>query len=209
MTNLEDAPIAITAAILRNKGVPVEVFRTHLVTDTNEDGEIVSQWLPKKIENTEEDEKHERHVRFNANAFAAIEETFGGLGDFEVLMRTKPYGTVRTTLAIVWGWTEERAGAAMLADEVQTYAAALGVALALANGVDPTKAAEMLKIGFEAVAEAKTSMQEQVDEMLSEQNEKDDVAPEQSTPETTDELIGDIGSPSGLEPAELTPSSGV
>ncbi len=134
---------------------------------------------------------------------------FGGLGEFEEKMRANPYVAVRTALAIVWKWTEERAGVAMLPGDIQTYAAGIGVALAIANGVDPTKAAEMLKIGFKAVGEAREQMAAQVDEMLSEQNESDVPASEQSTPETTAALIGELGSPTGSESAELTTSSGV
>ncbi len=69
MTQLDDAPIAVTAMILRNKGVPVQVFRTSLVTDTNEDGEIVSEYRPVMQEDGDDPVQQERHIRFDANAF--------------------------------------------------------------------------------------------------------------------------------------------
>lgn len=55
-----------------------------------------------------------------------------------------PYSTIRETLSIALGEPVQQVGATMLPSEMGRYAAAIGGALAIANGVDPTVVKKMM-----------------------------------------------------------------
>lgn len=212
MSELEDAPIALTAQILRNKGVPVTLARVTLVEEEDEWGDQVSEWRPQVFGDAPV--VSERHVRFNTNAFADVEEKYGSLKLFEEAMREKSYSTTRTALAICWNWDERRVGASMLSERTNEYTTAVGVAMAIANGVDPTKAARMLQIGFAQMAEAQASTDADADKMIADaeaemaEAEKAKDQPPTTTSTKTTSSTGDSGSPTSSPLAAVTTSSG-
>jgi hypothetical protein len=124
-----------SAAVLRNRGVPVRVHATQVapggdldtgprwervMTSENEDAAPVYETL---------------HVRFTTLDLAEIEEKWGGIEDWnKALNGDRPNVTVIDTFAILWHMPRERAGIAMLDAALDEYAAALGGAFLLANG---------------------------------------------------------------------------
>lgn len=192
-----------SAAVLRNKGVAVTINALVQVDDVWEvdaksDGEPKSEtaW-----------------VRFDGNALAALEDGFGSLPDFQEVSGRQPTSTVRRTLAIVFGWDEfhprladgrsdpvgstcpgcRRAGLAMRAGAIAEYTTAIGMAMALANGLDPTKVERMLAQSEKQNAEARESRERELDGMLA---------------EAEAESISTVGSANGSGPVEATTSSG-
>src|SRR5256885_3868790 len=128
-----------TAAVLRNKGVQVEAA---VLAPPGEDGE-----LPHRSRDKDGSVKIEtRWVRFDANAIADIEGQFGSLAKFEAVSRETPFNALRRALAIVWNTTSREAGMMMLDGHIGEYSTAVGVALSIANGVDPTQAARLLRV---------------------------------------------------------------
>lgn len=193
------------ATILRNKGVQVDVYA--LVTDDDgnkmravgdEDGTPV---------------KEKRWVRFDANVMADIEDHFGSLSLFEKTASLTPNSVIRRALGICWGIEDVReVGLMMVEGETNTYSTAMGVALAIANGVDPTQAAEMLELGVRAVAEAAEERRAEVETMLAEAKAELAKAQEEMAKEKeTAASPGKPGPQPGVEPDENSsdrPASG-
>lgn len=210
-----------TAAVLRNKGVQVEAA---VLSPRGEDGELPSRSRDKdgsvKIET--------RWVRFDANAIADIEEQFGSLAKFEASSRETPFNAIRRALAIVWVTTSREAGMMMLDGHIGEYSTAVGVALSIANGVDPTQAARLLRVGVSATRKLTEERQRQLEEALEEaeaeerrgdltvveggkEGEEETAAAATAEPDSTPKADspGTDGSPAGSEPDETTPTSGV
>lgn len=153
-----------SAVVLRNKGVQVDVC----ALTTNDDGTrmraIADEHGAPVIE--------KRWVRFDANAMADIEDHFGTLPAFETASSETPNTVIRRGLAICWGIDDVReVGLMMVEGQLNTYSTAIGVALAIANGVDPTQAAEMLEVGIKAVAEAEAELKSEMANMLAKARE--------------------------------------
>jgi hypothetical protein len=171
-----------SAAILRNKGVQVDV--AVLVPG---DGDSP----PSRLTTPDGEPKTEqRWVRFTANAIADIEDAFGNLSEFEAASRLTPFKAVRTALAAAWDVTPRVAGEMMLEGRISDYSTAVGVALALANGVDPQQAGRLLKIGVKASSKLTTERDRQLEEAIAEGEAEleDDEATTPTTP-TTPETI--------------------
>lgn len=178
--------------VLRNRGVPVDVYRVALVTEADEaTGEVVRRWEP--VVEGEDLATERRWVRVDANFLADVEEAFGSLQRFmEQLMRRRPVlGTDghslldakgqpvmeeaadartmeahRKALALLWGWDERRVGAAMVPLKVMEYGLAIQTAISIANGVDPTKAARMLDVGLRAARDRLEATMRDLDDAL-------------------------------------------
>lgn len=196
-----------SAAVLRNKGVCVVIN----ATEQNEDG----VWEVAKGKG--DDPKTEQvWIRFDGNALADLEEAFGDLNAYQAATATNPHTAIRRTLSLVLGWDDlhprdatgtpepsgrlcsgcRRAGLAMKSGLIRDYSTAIGAALALANGLDPTQAVRLLEQGKKANEELTVARNKAVDEMLA----ADEGTPDEST--TTD------GSANGSLPVAATTSSG-
>jgi hypothetical protein len=196
-----------SAAVLRNKGVCVEINSTQ----QSEDG------LWEVVPGKGGDPATEKvWIRFDGNTLADLEEAYGDLGLYQAATGTNPHTAIRRTLSIVMGWDDlhprdgqgrpepsgrlcsgcRRAGLAMKPGLVREYGTAVGAALAMANGLDPTKAVKLLEQGAKANAELEEARNQAVDAMLA----IDVAEPTEST--STD------GSVNGLQPVAATTSSG-
>lgn len=82
-------------------------------------------------------------IVLTANTLAAIEEKYGSLPAWQEAMTSRPYGTVRDTLAIALGRDHLEVGEAMLPTRMQDYATGIAAAFTIANGMDPTEALRM------------------------------------------------------------------
>lgn len=131
----------VPSAILRNKGVPVDV------ADVDGDKRVLG----------EDESAHvvQAHVRFDANAMADLEEAYGSLDGFDDAVQKTPTTCIRRALSIVWHVSPKTAGLMMLDGRQEDYATAIAVALAMANGVDPQSASDMLAAGMGAASEAR------------------------------------------------------
>lgn len=196
-----------SAAVLRNKGVAVEVNSTAQTDD--------GVW---EIVKAKGDEAATEKVwlRFDGNALADLEEAFGDLVAYQMATATNPHIAIRRTISIVLGWDDlhprdtsgklepsgrlcsgcRRAGLSMIPGKTRDYSTAVGAALALANGLDPTQALRLLEQGAKANAELADARNKAVDEMLA----LDEA--EQGEPTSTD------GSANGSLPVAATTSSG-
>lgn len=180
----------VSAVILRNKGCPVSIHPTVL----NEDGgwSVASNAKGEpQVETT--------WIRFDSNGIADIEECFGTLELFQQASGLQPTTTLRKVLAIAFGWDYHdqtqirRAGLAMLPGKIDDYATAISVALAIANGMDPTKAAEILEVGVSAAEVIRREQGKVVEESLVQAKkvlEETDASPGPSGPEPGVESAG-------------------
>jgi hypothetical protein len=132
--------------VLRNKGVPIEAaVITNGERTFNGDDLVVET----------------RYVRFGNNEIADLEDAFGDMEGFSEATAKTPSRAVRGALACAWGVEPRVAGLMMLDGRLNDYATAVSTALAIANGVDPTQAAELLRVGVKAadkMSEARTAM---------------------------------------------------
>lgn len=192
-----------SAAVLRNKGVCIEINQTEQVEGVWEvvrsgDGDpvLTKAW-----------------VRMDGNILADLEETWGNLTAYQQATKETPYQAVRRTLSMVFGWDDlhapndpsgrlcsgcRRAGLSMREGGLTEYTTAVGAALALANGLDPTKVVAMLAMGVKATKEQEDLRNAALDELLAEAAEE----------ETPSESTSMDGSANGSEPVAATTSSG-
>lgn len=178
----------ISPIVLKNKGVPVPVAEVSTGTDGR----------PSRVFSEDQLVTTERFVQFTNNTLIDLEEKFGTLEDFQKAIEAKPRSAVRAALAIAWEIDEKLAGHMMIEDKLDSYATGIGVALAVANGVDPTKAVEMLEVGISATREMAKVRESEVERMLVEARAEIEqfVSP------------GSNGSVPGLEPGVPSTSSG-
>ncbi len=134
-----------TPAVLKNKGVPVS-----LAALREEGGKWVPIYDAEGVQETEE-----FHVRFTHNVIADVEELWEGLAEWQEGMELKPVSTLRRTFALLLVESVEKAGMRLLEGRLSDYSSAIGVAWAIANGVDPTVASRLL-------AQAVTVTEEQI-----------------------------------------------
>lgn len=156
-----------TPRTLRNRGVPVRLARVERLIDASVRGYSPSvleaagiglDELPRGAPQVVLDENDEPlvevvHVKFTHNVLADLEEHFGSIEQWQLAMSAKPIGAMRQTLAFCLGRDAIEVGLAMLEDERLWYESAIGVAWALANGLDPTRAAMLLSKSVAAVAQ--------------------------------------------------------
>lgn len=121
--------------VLKNKGIPCEFAKLKKVGDAleisyDENGEV---------------EKDIFHIKFTNNIISDIEIHFGGLEAWQEQLEKTPYTTIRQTLAFALRKTPQETGNVMLDGELMMYSNIIGTAWAVANGVDPIMASQMLK----------------------------------------------------------------
>ena len=166
--------------ILRNKGVPITVADV-----VNIDGQWELQYTPEGELKTEE-----INVKFSHNVIADIEELWGGLEKWQEAMESKPVSTLRRILSVITREPTDMVGVRMIEGRLPEYSNGIGVAWAMANGVDPKIASQLLK-------EAAIGVDSQI-EMLNEEIAK-------SLPGST---LGQEQSPPGAKQDSDTTTSG-
>lgn len=213
--------------VLRNKGVPIELYRL------DEDGKVV-------VGEEGEAKRETVWVRFDANAIVDLEDAFDGYvgreevpyvgadgrpvdGRFTVVQRPyygtdglekameeRPIRTLRTVLAIALGSTEKRVGAAMLPEMIPAYQTAFTAAWSMAQGVSPEAVGKLLEVARVQLARAAEEREKSTEEQMVKLME----SLEATAPSSPDAGPGESGSQPGSEtpsPAasdEPTPSSG-
>ena len=127
--------IDFTPEVLRNKGVPTE-FAVVIKGDDD--------WI-KKYDSEGNHEEDIRNIKFTHNVIADLEEGWDGLANWQESLDEKPISTLRKTLSLMFGISVDKVGAMMLEGRLPEYNNAIGVAWAIANGVDPTMAIRLLE----------------------------------------------------------------
>lgn len=188
--------------LLKNKGVPVEIakLKAEKVHDEETDEDVVEYEVDRKTDGEPRVEKY--WVKFDMNSLAAIEETWGDLQAFQEAVGTRQNLTIRDLFAILFDPehpNKHLAGMRLLPEKMGDYATAVGVALSIANGVDPTRAAKVLEVGVKMTTEATEQRNAAIDEALAEQEKDSEASTGTTLPEN------------GPEPEETStpvPSSG-
>jgi len=142
-----------TPTVLRNKGVPVS-----LAALREEDGTWVPIYDAEGVQETEE-----FWVKFTHNIIADIEELWEGLAEWQESMDTKPVSTLRRTFGLLLEESLDKAGMRLVEGHLSDYSSAIGVAWAIANGVDPTVASRLLAQAEVASAQQVTLLNEELD----------------------------------------------
>jgi|GEM_PF-1433707 len=124
-----------TPDVLRNKGVPIRLAKVRkdesdwtAIYDSNGDMEIDTHY-----------------IRFNHNVIADMEEAWDGIQNWQEAMEEKPISTLRRTISICVLEPIEKVGGMLIEGRLPEYSNAIGTAWALANGVDPDVASQLLK----------------------------------------------------------------
>lgn len=167
--------------VLKNKGIPCEFAKLQKIGDGfekiyNENGEI---------------EKEVFHIKFTNNIISDIEIYFAGLEAWQEQLEKTPYTTIRQTLAFALRKTPQETGEVMLDGELMMYSNIIGTAWAVANGVDPIMASQMLKNSIGLAEEQKRLLNVELSKTLK-----------------TDSSPGNNGSESGPKRAARSKSSG-
>lgn len=180
----------VTVNVLRNKGCPVQLAKLDADGDVKRDAEGAEV-------------KHELWLRFDANSLSEIEMRFGSIDDFEAALNLRPFASIRAALAFALGHDEPTMGKMLLTDQTAEYSNSIGTSLALATGVDPTKALQMYERGLQLGATLRAKLDEALQEMLDEASEHE------TTTENEDSAsLGSNGTSSGADSAETLSSSG-
>ena len=186
-----------TPAVLRNKGVPVKVA---MVRPLNEIAPDAGPW-----ERLKGDDGHPLtdvlYVRFDGNQLVDLEDEFGTVDGIAEMLRERTFRTVRNVLATAWGMPPKKVGVMMLEGEWVNYSTAIGAGIALANGVDPQQAAEIVRVGCTANAELSVAQGEWLTAMV---EEADSAA--KAMKEAVAASRGPSGAKPGSDPGE-TPSA--
>lgn len=173
-----------TPIVLKNKGINVTVASVKQIDPTtwertyDEVGEIVKETV---------------FIRFSNNIISDIEEHWGSLDDWQQTLEARPISTIRKTLSFCLKKPIEAIGEMMIEGDTIHYSNAIGVAWAIANGVDPTVASRMLKQSAELAEEQKKLLSDAI------------VA---SSNLTTKDSPGNSGTQPGAKRAARTKSSG-
>jgi len=86
--------------------------------------------------------------------YRQVTRTFYGIEAWQRALERKPATTLRATMALVLGVDADVAGRMMLPSETATYNISVGVAWAMAQGVDPATAGKMLAASKKAANKA-------------------------------------------------------
>lgn len=172
-----------TPIVLKNKGISCEVAKVK---------QVEPQVWEREYDEVGETVKETVFVRFSNNVISDIEDHWGSLDMWQQTLEQKPVSTLRQTLAYALKKPQDAIGEMMLEGQIMHYSNAVGVAWALANGVDPTIASRMLKQSAELADEQKKML----DEAISQNNQ------------TMEDSRGKSGTQPGVKRAARTKSSG-
>lgn len=166
--------------VLRNKGIPIDLLEVEQAAG--------GRWRPVPADDIDENELSDPKagrtlervfVKFDFNVIADIEAEFGGIEQWQSSMQDSPASAVRKTLAFVLDRPVEQVGKQMVDGDLQHYGGVIGVAWALANGVDPFVATDMLTKLDVAEAEARAK---QARMLLDENDDDEDKASKKEAP---------------------------
>jgi hypothetical protein len=172
-----------TPLVLKNKGVGCKIAKVKPIPGTNEYEREYDESGNPAIESV--------FVRFSNNIIADIEEHWGGLDAWQESLEKMPVSTVRKTLSFALKMDSVAVGEAMLDGEVTNYSNIIGVAWAIANGVDPTAASRLLEQSVALAEDQKKMLNEAIVKQVG----------KQASP-------GDSGTQPGPKRAARTKSSG-
>lgn len=144
-----------TPIVLKNTGVSAEFAKLKKVGD--------DEWERQYDEN-EELITETLFIRFTNNVIADIESHYGTLDAWQTALESQPATTLRQTLAFALKKPLLFVGEAMLDGESLGYSNIIGVAWAVANGVDPKVAGKMLSASMVLAKENKRQMQKAIEE---------------------------------------------
>tara|TARA_R100001530_G_C4266257_1_gene141879 strand:- start:125 stop:685 length:561 start_codon:yes stop_codon:yes gene_type:complete len=151
-----------TPEVLRNKGVAIVLANIRR-------GE--NDWAPVYDANGDL-ETSEIFVKFTHNIIADIEEAFDGLENWQEAMQTKPVSTLRRTLALALMEPTDQVGMKMIEGRLPEYSNSIGIAWALANGVDPEMASRLLESATVQVDSQIKLLNEEIGNTLTEVEEE-------------------------------------
>lgn len=175
----------ITDQILRNLGAPIILAEVDQQTEMDTRMVLVDptkapeeqtryrlKWVQRKdpIEGTVIERR--THLTLNNNSLAAIEGFFGSMDTFQKTLQERQFEAVRVAYAAALGFDVhepddvERVGSMLIGEHGPTYAGALQVALAMANGVDPTQAVGLWNETMISLREGQAEAAAALDEML-------------------------------------------
>ena len=126
-----------TPLVLKNKGVACKVAKVKQIPGTEE--------YEREFDDAGNVVIDSVFVRFSNNIIADIEEHWGGLEAWQESLEKMPVSTVRQTLSFALKISNVAAGESMLDGEITNYSNVIGVAWAIANGVDPSAASRLLE----------------------------------------------------------------
>lgn len=169
--------------VLKNKGIPCSFAKTKKIDEATYERQFDEEGNP-VLENL--------MIRFTNNTIADIEQHWGNLELWQEALAQRPTTTCRDTLAFSLKRNPLDIGEAMIEGEIMTYSNVIGIAWAIANGVDPIVASRMLKQSA-ALAEAQ---KEVLNKAMEESNQ------------TIQDSLGNSGSKPGSKRAARSKSSG-
>jgi len=172
-----------TPAVLKNKGVPVKVAALR-----EENGVWSPIYDSEGVQDTEQ-----IYVKFTHNIIADIEELWDGLQEWQMAMDAKPVSTLRRTMGLLMVESVDKAGLRMIEGNLTEYTNAVGVAWALANGVDPTVARRLLEQAEVAADSATVMLNDELKKTVEEMEEA---------------TLGEQPSPVGAKPTKGSKTSG-
>lgn len=197
---------SVTAAVLRNRGVPV---RLHVLDEHGE-----------RVFVDDEPQYEEKFIAFTNDVLADVEAHYSDLDGWEDALNTQPRRALSTTFAFLLGWITvspetglavpdaRRAGRAMIETETAAYSTAVGVAFMVAEGVPVEAAGEVLAAGLRDVEEGKTKMSQlDVKKLLSPDDEVSAALPDTPT-DQPDDTTGPPSTPGGSDTGSTPSSSG-
>lgn len=185
-----------TAAVLRNRGVPVQV---HVV-----EAETALRFHRKVDDDTGEPVFETRYVALTAWTLARIEEKWGDLDGWQKAAEAQPYLTAIESLALVWDLPAPAVGTMLLDGDLEDYNTALAAAFMLANGADGDAVVRVLTASVKVGKVAKAAVADEAAKIATDLDK---------AMEDLDQAIADTPGTSGSEPGstevEAMTSSGV
>jgi hypothetical protein len=172
-----------TPLVLKNKGVACKIIKVKQIPGSDEYEREFDDAGNPVIESV--------FVRFSNNTIADIEEHWGGLEVWQETLDKMPVSTVRQTLSFALKMSNVAVGEAMIDGEITNYSNIIGVAWAIANGVDPSVASRLLEQSVALAEDQRKTLNEAINRQVK----------VQASP-------GDSGTQPGRKPTARTKSSG-
>lgn len=167
----DPAPIDYTPQVLTNSGVPVRVHGDdgttvrHVRFTIGSLARLEAEFRGYEVEETVPEIKSGQTIDFEAKRLRSTgpqmtgkkikqPRVYYGLEALQMASQNEPYTTILRVYAIAWNIDPDEVDKLLLPQEQPLYVAAINVALQLANGVDPTMAAEAMSAAAAAASEA-------------------------------------------------------
>lgn len=203
--------------VLINKGVPFKLYaidpkvRVRDGARIGDDGEV-EKFAIKEIEwdvltNPQLDDAPvvvEEWLKLNNAALAALQTHYGSMDAFQVVSEARPNEAIAVAIAAMLGEdindqaAVDKVSIRIVPNQMPNYQVSIMALMAIANGVDPTKAALMLDEGQKTAAKQILEMDKAMDEAVAEmQAENEEPEPDEAPSDTTSTSSSDSGSESG------------